>query len=78
MKYLIVAGIVIATIITYIIIGAMQPTVNELVASANASGNWTGFESAQAVVNSFPIYMWLIPGGVALVLIVITLKSGTS
>lgn len=76
MKYLIAAGIVVAVVVVYVIMGALQPTVNALIQTANASGNWTNFESTQAAINGFPIYMWAIPGLVGVVAIVITLKSG--
>ena len=60
-----------AVIFAYVFLAAVQPGINDIIASANSSGNWTHFKDAQAVVNSFPIYMWFIPGLCGLVLIVV-------
>ena len=76
MKYVYVAGIIIAVIFIYILLAAEQPAITSIVASANASGNWTGFEETQNAINAFPFYMWLIPGAVGAIGIVIALRSG--
>lgn len=69
---LIVAGIVLA----YVLMAAYQPMVNEIIASANATGEWANFQDAQAVVNSYPIYSWFLPGFCGLIAIVVNHVSG--
>jgi ABC-type antimicrobial peptide transport system permease subunit len=79
MKLLYILGIVLGVIFTYAIMLALQPATNTIIATANAStGNWTAdpaFEMAQGVINSFPIWQWLLPGFIGLVAIVITWRS---
>ncbi len=74
MRYLIVIGVILAVIVTYMIVAASQPVVNEIIESANTSTNWTGFEETQAMVTSYPLYLWAIPGVVGLVAIIYYLK----
>jgi hypothetical protein len=72
----IVVGMTLAVIIVYIILVLTQPVINEVVSTANATGNWTGFESTQAALNAYPIYMWVIPGAIYLIAITIYIKFG--
>jgi hypothetical protein len=79
MKYLIIFGIMCAVVLTYVLMIAQQPAINEIIATANAStGNWTAtpeFGMAQGVMNSFPLWQWGIPALVGLIWIVITLRG---
>ncbi len=63
------------TVFAYVLMLALQPATNEIIATANASGNWTGFESTQAVIISYPLWQWFIPGLVGLVMTAIVWKS---
>jgi len=76
MKYVVVFVVLLVVIFTYIIMAASQPAVNDIMTTVNASANWTNAPDAQAVVNSWPIYMWAIPGAVGVIIIVWALKSG--
>lgn len=69
--FTIAAGVVFA----YIMMAAFQPGVNDIIATANTSGNWTNFRDAQAVVTSYPLYSWFIPGLVGLIAIVVNHHS---
>jgi len=75
MKYFIVFFIVVGVIITYLILPAAQPAINEIIVTANASADLTNFPSAQHVVEAWPLYIWFIPGFVGVVLIVVTLRA---
>jgi len=79
MKLLVILGIVLGVIFTYVIMLVLQPATNTIVSTANAStGNWTadpGFEMAQGVINSFPIWQWLLPGFIGLFGIVMIWRS---
>ena len=79
MKYLTIVGLIAAVVFTYLIMLALQPATNILIETANAStGNWTadpGFEMAQGVMNSFPVWQWILPGFVGLVFMVWILKT---
>ena len=79
MKYLIIFGIMCGVVLTYVLMIAQQPAINQIIATANAStGNWTAvpeFEMAQGVMNSFPIWQWGIPAFVGLIGIVWTWKT---
>lgn len=75
-KIMLIILIVVGVVITYLVMAAIQPAVNDIISTANASANWTGFESTQAAVNSYPIYCWFLPGIVGLVAIVVVVRSG--
>lgn len=68
---MLIVGVV---ILAYVFMAAFQPGTNAIISSVNASANWTGFESAQAAINSFPIYEWFIPGLVGIVAFVVNHK----
>jgi ABC-type uncharacterized transport system involved in gliding motility auxiliary subunit len=72
----IVAGMTVAVILVYLLLALMQPVTNEIVAVANASANWTGFESTQDAINAYPIVMWVLPGAIYLIAITIYIKYG--
>ena len=78
-KILTIFGIVLAVVFTYILMIALQPATNVIVATANATtGNWTvtdEFEMAQGVINSFPLWQWILPGFIGLFSIVVVWKS---
>jgi archaellum biogenesis protein FlaJ (TadC family) len=75
-KFGIILAMTAAVIIVYLIITLMQPVINAIVATANASANWTGFESTQGAINAFPIYIWVLPGAIYLIAITLYLKFG--
>jgi ABC-type antimicrobial peptide transport system permease subunit len=79
MKLLTILGIVLAVIFAYVLMLAMQPATNTIIATANAStGNWTvtpEFEMAQGVINSFPVWQWILPGFIGLFAIVMIWRS---
>jgi hypothetical protein len=62
----IVAGVTIAILF----MAAFQPGTNAIISSVNSSINGTAFPTMAAAVNSYPIYSWLIPGLVGLILFV--------
>ena len=64
-----------AVVFSYVLLLALQPVTNALVATANASGTWTGFESTQAAILGWPIIVWFIPGLVGVVLTAVIWKS---
>lgn len=74
MKYFYVLLVIGIIVVSYILIAAEQPAINQIVETANASANWTGFEDAQNTMNAFPIYMWAIPGFCGIILVVYFLK----
>lgn len=74
MRYLMVLAVIGAIILTYVLLSAEQPAINDLIETANVSANWTNFEETQDALNSFPVYAWAIPGIVGLVAIVYYLK----
>lgn len=74
MKYLMVFAVVVAVVITYILVAAEQPAVNSIITTVNASINGTAFPDMKAAVNSYPIYLWGIPGLVGVIAIVYYLK----
>lgn len=74
----IVAALTIAVVLIYGIMALMQPVTNEIVAVANATANWTGFESTQSALNAYPILMWILPGAIYLIAITIYIKFGAT
>lgn len=84
MKYVISFVIATGVLFAYIVMLLIQPIVGTTVSTANTSmagavaGANVTFASTFAVVNSFPLWMWVIPGVVGAIGIVIVLKSGIS
>lgn len=74
-KFFIVAGLTIGLVVCYWALMGLQPAINAIVVTANATGNYTGFESAQHVIEAWPLYMWFIPAGVYLIAVVLALRS---
>ena len=75
MKYFNMILIILGTVLCYVLLLATQDTHILLVETANASGNWTGFESSQAVLVGWPLIIWFIPGLGGLVALVMVWKS---
>lgn len=65
-------GIIVIVVFLYVFFAATQPATNAIIETANATANWTGFESTQAVINAWPLYMWFLPGLFGIVGLVIT------
>jgi hypothetical protein len=74
-KILIDIMIVGGVIFAYIFMAAFQPGTNAIINSVNSSTNWTGFESTQAAINSYPLWGWLIPGLVGIIAFVVNHKG---
>jgi len=68
----------IVIIIAYIMIGFMMPAFNSIVETANtslaASANMSHFPGTQETVQTSPLWIWFIPGGVGIVYTVWKLK----
>ena len=77
-KFAYLAGITIGFIICMVIMTAIQPITNELVATANSTTNWTNFESTQHAIEAWPLYYWFIPVGIYLIAFVWILKTDES
>lgn len=78
MKALTIIGVIAATVVVYIFMLAMQGTTNELVATANATGNWAGhpdFALGQGVMNSYPLWQWFLPATMCFILIAVVAKG---
>lgn len=77
-KLFLLGGMWILVVAAYIIMAVMMPAITEIVSTANtslvASANMSDFPGTLEAVNSAPLWLWFIPGGVALVVSVIMLK----
>jgi hypothetical protein len=73
-----VAMLSIALVLCYLILIACQPAINSIVTTANASTNWTGYESTQNTINSFPLYVWFVPFLIYIIVIAIVMKTDES
>lgn len=66
-------------IVAYIILAAAFPAFNEIIVSTNAtlaaSGNMTHYPGTQATVETAPLWIWFIPGGIGFVASAIMLKK---
>lgn len=67
--------ITIFTVGAYLLMLALQSATNEIIATVNASANWSGVESSQAVILSFPLWQWGVPGLVGIVMVVMVWKK---
>jgi len=67
------------TVFVYIILAVCMPAINELVgvssAALDASANMTQFPGAKEGVETFPVYVWFLPGFAGIVTTVIVLKK---
>lgn len=67
-------------IVAYIILAVFMPAGQELVSQAStdiaASANMSNFPGAQEMVDSSPVWVWVIPGLVGVIFTAITLKRG--
>ncbi len=70
MKWFLDVVIVFGVVMTYVLMSAYQPAVNDIIATVNATGSWSGMEETQNFVNAYPLYQWLIPGFVGIIAIV--------
>ena len=74
------AVVIVCIVIAYVLLAAIQPAINDLVSSANAStGNWSNAWGAQETLNFIPWFVWFIPalvGGFFIFLILRVKKSG--
>lgn len=58
----------VGVVVSYIMLAVMMPAFNEIVVSTNttlasgASGNMSNFPGTQEAVQTFPVYVWAIPG----------------
>ena len=79
MKLLLILGIVLGVIFTYFLMFALQPATNTIITTANIStSNWTAdpaFGMAQGVMNSFPLWQWILPAFIGLFSIVMVWRS---
>jgi len=66
------------TVFVYIILAVCMPAINELVgvssAALDASANMTQFPGTKEGIETFPVYVFFIPGFVGIVTTVIMLK----
>lgn len=71
--------IVAATVISYIILTVMMPAITSIISLAgNAStqaGNYWGFNAA---VSATPIWIYVIPAGISLLVIIMILRAPES
>ena len=69
----------ILVIFAYIILAVTMPAINDLVgvssAALDASANMTQFPGAKEGVETFPVYVWFLPGFAGIVTTVIVLKK---
>lgn len=78
MKIVTCIGLVAATVFVYIVMLATQGATNDLVATANATGNWTAAEDfalAQRTMNAWPLLQWFLLGAGCLILLAVVLKG---
>lgn len=76
-----IGGIVLtwfAVIFVYIIIASAMPALLSITGTSAAdmqvSSNMTNYPGMLAAVESFPVYVWFIPGGVGFVATVVFLR----
>lgn len=74
-KLLFTLGVIGAVILTYVIMLALQPATNTIIATVNSTGSWAGYESSQGIINSMPLWQWALPGFVGLVAIVVAWRN---
>lgn len=80
-KLLYIAGIILAVIFTFVIMLALQPSINEIVAVADNATDWSGspeFAMARGVMVSMPVWQWLLPPFIGLLAIVLVFRSPTA
>jgi len=75
-KILIILG---AVGVAYIFLAAFQPGINDIISTANASvsGNYSdgAIYGMEGAMNSFPLYVWFLPGLVGLIAFVYVAKT---
>lgn len=80
-KVKVVLGLIIGVVVVYLFLLAVMPAITALVNTANtslsASANMTSFPGTAEAVNSFPWYVWFIPGGVGIAAIIGVLRMPT-
>jgi len=67
---MILAGVIFA----YIFLAAFQPGTNSILSSSISSTNWTGFESTEAAISGYAIYVWFLPGLIGIIAFVLNHK----
>lgn len=70
------------TILAYIILGAVMPAFQSVTAEAStnlqATSNMSNYPGALQVIDSSPVYVWFIPGAVAVIATVVMLRDEIS
>ncbi len=68
------------TIFVYIILAAIMPAftgiTSEAATNLQATSNMTNYPGMLAGVQAAPVYVWFIPGGIAIVATIVFLKTG--
>ena len=63
----------------YVLLTAMMPALTGITGGAAttmaASSNMTNYPGTLEAIQAFPVYVWFIPGGLAFIATVATLKS---
>ena len=79
-KMLYGALIIGCTVVAYVVMLAIQPAFNTIVSTANASmwatSNMSNYFGTVEVVNSSPFWIWLVPGGIGIISLVVLFRSG--
>lgn len=81
-KLVLLGGMWVMIILVYILMTVFMPAMNELSSLAStdiqASANTSEMPGIIGAVESSPVYLWFIPGGIGLVVTVIALKRNSS
>lgn len=81
-KIILIGAVWAIIIFAYIIMAVTMPAIGELSSLAStdiqASANTSQMPGIVGAVESAPVYLWFIPGGIGLIVTVVTLKRGSS
>lgn len=61
--------------LVYVLMMTFQPFTNSVVATVNASVNWTEFPETQALMVGWPFWSYFVPASIGLVLTVMILRD---
>ena len=81
-KFVLLGAMWAIIILVYVLMTVLMPAMNELSSLAStdiqASANTSQMPGIVGAVESSPVWLWFIPGGIGIVVTVIALKRGSS
>lgn len=77
-----IGGLIITWVVIvflYIVLAASMPGINDIISEASAAltatSNMTNYPGTKEAIDSAPVWLWFIPGGIGFIATVVMLKK---